>query len=114
MICYAIWIGHANNIPTIQFFIGISRNTLSKLYMLSLAEISKIMHCGILINMPYYLSKGKAVKGTGGRLMPCSVVTSAPSSYCKSVYVSNKCTKSTISLATIQPNIVCKHRATCL
>ena len=31
-------IGHVNNIPTIQFFIGISRNTQSKSYMLSLTE----------------------------------------------------------------------------
>ena len=36
---------HVNNIPTMQFFTGISRNTQS--------GISKIMHCGILINMPY-------------------------------------------------------------
>ena len=28
-------IGHVNNIPTMQFFIGISRNTQSKSYMLS-------------------------------------------------------------------------------
>ena len=47
--------GHVNNIPTMQF----SSNTLSKLYTLSLPEcvmcmgISKIMHCGILVNMPY-------------------------------------------------------------
>ena len=32
------WIGHVNNIPTMQFFTGISRNTKSKLYMLSLTE----------------------------------------------------------------------------
>ena len=30
--------GHVNSIPTIQFFTGISRNTQSKLYMLSLTE----------------------------------------------------------------------------
>ena len=30
--------GHVNNIPTIQYFTGISRNTQSKLYMLSLTE----------------------------------------------------------------------------
>ena len=29
---------HVNNIPTMQFFTGISRNTLSKSYMLSLTE----------------------------------------------------------------------------
>ena len=31
-------IGHVNNIPTMQFFDGISRNTQSKSYMLSLTE----------------------------------------------------------------------------
>ena len=31
-------IGHSNNIPTMQFFTGISRNTQSKSYMLSLTE----------------------------------------------------------------------------
>mgnify|MGYP001795320705 CR=1 FL=1 len=31
-------IGHVNNIPTMHFFRGISRNTQSKLYMLSLTE----------------------------------------------------------------------------
>ena len=30
--------GHVNNIPTMQFFTGISRNTQSKTYMLSLTE----------------------------------------------------------------------------
>ena len=29
-------IGHVHNIPTMQFFIGTSRNTQSKLYMLTL------------------------------------------------------------------------------
>ena len=29
---------HVNNIPTMQFFTGISRNTQSKSYMLSLTE----------------------------------------------------------------------------
>ena len=39
-----------------QFFTGISRNTQSKSYMLSWLNVSgnsEIMHCGILINMPY-------------------------------------------------------------
>ena len=31
-------IGHVNNIPTMQFFIGISRNSQSKSYILSLTE----------------------------------------------------------------------------
>ena len=31
-------IGHVRNIPTMQFFTGISRNTQSKSYMLSLTE----------------------------------------------------------------------------
>ena len=31
-------IGHVNNIPTMQFLSGISRNTQSKSYMLSLTE----------------------------------------------------------------------------
>ena len=43
-----------------QLFTGISRNTQPKSYMLSLTEfvsfgISKIMHCGVFINMPYWL-----------------------------------------------------------
>ena len=39
-----------------QFFTGISRITQSNSYMLSLtvSGISKIMNCGILINMPYW------------------------------------------------------------
>ena len=51
---FLIW--HANNIPTMQLFIGISRNTQSKSYMPSLTDvsrISKIMHCGIRMNIPY-------------------------------------------------------------
>ena len=31
-------IGHVHNIPTMQFFIGISRNTRSEYYMLLLTE----------------------------------------------------------------------------
>ena len=49
-------IEHNNNIPTMQLFTGISRNTI--LYvLLMLTECvrdSKIMHCGILIKMPHY------------------------------------------------------------
>ena len=40
-----------------QFFTGIYRNTQSKSichHWLSVSWISKITHCGILINMPYY------------------------------------------------------------
>ena len=33
-----ISIEHVNNIPTMQYFIGISRNTQSKFYMLSSGE----------------------------------------------------------------------------
>ena len=47
--------GHVHNIPTMQIFTGISRNTQSKFFMLSLSENSKIMHCGILVNTPYCL-----------------------------------------------------------
>ena len=50
-------IGHVNNIPTMQFFSGISRNTQSKTYMLRLTECVwefRKMHCGILINIPYW------------------------------------------------------------
>ena len=35
---YLLSIGDVNNIPTMQFFIGISRNTQPKSYMLSLTE----------------------------------------------------------------------------
>ena len=48
-------IGHVNTFTTMQFFTGISRNTLSKSYMLlSVSGISKFMH--ILINMPYHFA----------------------------------------------------------
>ena len=46
-------IGYVDNIPKMQFCTGISRNTQSKSYTLSLTEISEIMHCEILINIPY-------------------------------------------------------------
>ena len=54
---WTVQIGHVNNIPKMHFFSGIHRNTQAKSYMLSLTvcvRISKIMHCGILINMPYW------------------------------------------------------------
>ena len=38
-------IGHVNNIPTMHFFINVITN-------LSVSGISKIMHCGYLINSP--------------------------------------------------------------
>ena len=53
---------HVINIPAMRCFTGISRNTQSMSYMLSLTECvenSKIMHCGILINMPYKHSHSK-------------------------------------------------------
>ena len=50
-------LGRINSIPTMQIFAGIPTNTQSKSCMLSLTEcmscISKIMHCGLLINMPH-------------------------------------------------------------
>ena len=46
-----------------QFFTDTSRYTRSKLYMLSLTGISKIMHCGILINTPYWISLSQATIG---------------------------------------------------
>ena len=47
-------IAHVNNIPTMQFFTGISRNTQSKCYHCpSVSGNSEIMHCGILYNMHY-------------------------------------------------------------
>ena len=55
-----ILIGRVNNIPTMQFFTGISRNTQSKSYMLSLTEcvwdFQRKLYCGIGIIMPYYLN----------------------------------------------------------
>ena len=52
-------IGHVNNIPTMQFFIGIPRNTQSKSFIcynwLSVVGNSKTMHCGILINTLYFV-----------------------------------------------------------
>ena len=36
--CLFIIIRHVNNIPTMQYFTGISRNTQSKSYMLPLTE----------------------------------------------------------------------------
>ena len=42
------WIGHVNNIPTMRFFNGISRNTYSKSYMLSLTEWVQAFQCNAL------------------------------------------------------------------
>ena len=55
--CQYFEIGHVNIIPTMQFISGICGNTEAKLYMLSLSVsgISKIIHCGIPINTPYWL-----------------------------------------------------------
>ena len=52
--CMCFKMGHVNNIPTMQFFTGISRNTQNLIcyHWLSVFGNSKIMHCGILINMP--------------------------------------------------------------
>ena len=50
-------VNRACNIPTMQFFTGISRNIQSKSYCyhwLRVSGNSKIMHCGILIDMPYW------------------------------------------------------------
>ena len=58
--------GHVNTFTTLQFFTGISRNTLSKSYMLlSVSGISKFMH--IIINMPYRfaLEVSKGLKSIG-------------------------------------------------
>ena len=47
-------IGLVNNIHTIEFFTGVSRNTQSKSYRwLSVSRNSQIMHHLILINMSY-------------------------------------------------------------
>ena len=51
-------IGHVNNVPTMQFFTGISRNTQSKpkcYHWVSVSGNLEIMHYGILINMLYYV-----------------------------------------------------------
>ena len=45
---------HVNNIPIMQLWGGIPRNTQSKSYVLSLIGNSKMMHCGILFNMHHY------------------------------------------------------------
>ena len=54
---HILLMGYVNNIPTVQFFTGISRSTpvliISCYHLLTMSGISKVMHCGILINMPY-------------------------------------------------------------
>ena len=56
-------LGHVDNIPTKQFFTGISRNPQSYNICydwLSVSGISKMMHCGRIMSMRYlsYLSDG--------------------------------------------------------
>ena len=52
-------IGHFNNIPTMQFFTEISKNTQTKLYRcyhwLSEFEISKITYCGYSSTCPFII-----------------------------------------------------------
>ena len=54
-----IWIvqkEYVNNIPTMQFFIGISRSiqlNIISYHWLSVSGNSVMMHYGVLINMPY-------------------------------------------------------------
>ena len=51
---FILTIVHVNNIPTMQLFIGISRNTQSNClcyHWLSVSGNSKKMNCGILMNM---------------------------------------------------------------
>ena len=70
-------IGHVKNIPTMQFFIGISRITQSKSYMLSLTVCVwnfKIMLCGLVINTPYYMYINTAKVLA---LMPCDIYVSS-------------------------------------
>ena len=53
---------HVINIPAMRCFTGISRNTQSMSYMLSLTECVwefQNKHCGILINMPCKHSHSK-------------------------------------------------------
>ena len=51
-------IGHVNEYPTMQFSLEfpeiLSQNCICY-HLLSVSEIFKIVHCGILINLPYYL-----------------------------------------------------------
>ena len=49
--------GHVNNTTTMQFFTGfpeILSQNLIRYHWLRVSGISKIMHCGLLINMPYW------------------------------------------------------------
>ena len=54
-IWHNVSIGHVNNIPPVQFSLEF-RETFSQnhicYHLLCVSGISKIMHCGILINMP--------------------------------------------------------------
>ena len=53
-----------NNIPTMHFLLEFSE-ILSQNHIcyhsLSVSGISKIMHCGILINMPYFNENGSGL-----------------------------------------------------
>ena len=51
------FIGHVNNIPTMHFleFPEILSQNHICYHWLSVSGIPKIMHCGILINMPYWV-----------------------------------------------------------
>ena len=79
--CFQMLIGRVNNIPTMQFFFAISRNTQSKSYTLSLTvrvwELKKI-HCGILIYMPYWMAgrKSSEAQKFQGYLIPMHPVKS--------------------------------------
>ena len=59
---YGVDEGHINNIPTVKFYTGIYRNAQWKPYAIIdwVSGISKIMPCGILINMPYWWDEFKA------------------------------------------------------
>ena len=81
---YEIW--NAYSIPIMQYFTGISRYTQSKLFMLLLSEcvwvgISKIMHCGILINMPHWPWIGLWNKPTRYEQGLCCLVKSSVQGY---------------------------------
>ena len=46
-------IGHVNNIPTMLFSLELTENRII-LSLTGWVEEFEIMHCGILMNMPYY------------------------------------------------------------
>ena len=58
-------IGHVNKVPTMHFLTSISRNTQSKSscsHRPSVSGNSETMHCGILINMPYWWQECLTIK----------------------------------------------------